>query len=167
MRRRRASDSATPRLAGRCRTRPVHTQIFFSLYFTMTGLHALHMIIGIGLMLVITWMAWKGEFDAMLHAGGDERPLLALRRHRLDLSVPAALSHRSVLSCHVGHVPPVKSLLVGIFLTLMVLTAVTVAVAYVNLGRSTRSWRSGSPASRPRWSCSTSCTWVNPPAILR
>ena len=40
------------------------TQIYFSLYFTMTGLHALHMIIGIGLMSVITWMAWKGKFDA-------------------------------------------------------------------------------------------------------
>jgi cytochrome c oxidase subunit 3 len=39
------------------------TQIYFSLYFTMTGLHALHMIIGIGLMLVITWMSWKGKFD--------------------------------------------------------------------------------------------------------
>ena len=39
------------------------TQIYFSLYFTMTGLHALHMIIGVGLMLVITWMAWKGKFD--------------------------------------------------------------------------------------------------------
>ena len=42
----------------------MHTQIFFSLYFTMTGLHALHMIVGVGLMLVITWMAWKGTFDA-------------------------------------------------------------------------------------------------------
>ncbi|MGH9175507.1 MAG: cytochrome c oxidase subunit 3 family protein, partial [Vicinamibacterales bacterium] len=31
-----------------------YTQIFFSLYFTMTGLHALHMIIGVGLMSVIT-----------------------------------------------------------------------------------------------------------------
>ena len=40
------------------------TQLYFSLYFTMTGLHALHMIIGIGLMSVITWMAWKGRFDA-------------------------------------------------------------------------------------------------------
>ena len=39
------------------------TQIYFSLYFTMTGLHALHMIIGVGLMMVITWMAWKGKFD--------------------------------------------------------------------------------------------------------
>ena len=40
------------------------TQIYFSLYFTMTGLHALHMIVGIGLMSVITWMAWRGKFDA-------------------------------------------------------------------------------------------------------
>src|SRR5687768_2680399 len=40
------------------------TQIYFSLYFTMTGLHAIHMIVGVGLMLVITWMAWKGKFDA-------------------------------------------------------------------------------------------------------
>jgi cytochrome c oxidase subunit 3 len=33
-----------------------HAQLFFSLYFLMTGLHALHMIIGIGIML---WMlAW-------------------------------------------------------------------------------------------------------------
>lgn len=39
------------------------TQIYFSLYFTMTGLHALHMIIGIGIMLVITRMAYKGKFD--------------------------------------------------------------------------------------------------------
>src|SRR5688500_18700634 len=40
------------------------TQIFFSLYFTMTGLHALHMIIGIALLAVITWMAWIGKFDS-------------------------------------------------------------------------------------------------------
>ena len=39
-------------------------QIFFSLYFTMTGLHALHMIIGVVLMSVITWMAYKGKFDS-------------------------------------------------------------------------------------------------------
>ena len=44
-----------------------HTQIFFSLYFTMTGLHALHMIIGIAIMLVITWMAWRGKFDAQYY----------------------------------------------------------------------------------------------------
>ena len=36
---------------------------FYSLYFSMTGLHALHMIIGIGIMLVISYMAWRGQFD--------------------------------------------------------------------------------------------------------
>ena len=38
-------------------------EIFISLYFAMTGLHALHMLIGFGLMSVITWMAWKGRFS--------------------------------------------------------------------------------------------------------
>jgi cytochrome c oxidase subunit 3 len=41
---------------------PRHVEIFYSLYFTMTGLHALHMIIGIGIMSVILWMAWRGTF---------------------------------------------------------------------------------------------------------
>jgi cytochrome c oxidase subunit III len=39
-------------------------QIFFSLYFAMTGLHALHMVIGFGLLSVIAWMAHKGRFSA-------------------------------------------------------------------------------------------------------
>ena len=42
-------------------------QIFISLYFGLTGLHALHMIIGVGIMLVITWMAHKGKFDAQYY----------------------------------------------------------------------------------------------------
>jgi cytochrome c oxidase subunit 3 len=37
-----------------------HAQIFFSLYFLMTGLHALHMIIGLGIMLVMFRWAWRG-----------------------------------------------------------------------------------------------------------
>jgi len=37
-----------------------HVQIFFSLYFVMTGLHAVHMVIGIGIMLVMLWLAWRG-----------------------------------------------------------------------------------------------------------
>ena len=32
------------------------------LYFALTGMHALHMIIGIGMLLVILRMACKGEF---------------------------------------------------------------------------------------------------------
>ena len=37
-----------------------HAQIFFSLYFVMTGLHALHMIIGIGIMSWMFVWSWKG-----------------------------------------------------------------------------------------------------------
>jgi cytochrome c oxidase subunit III len=37
-------------------------QIFFSLYFIMTGIHAAHMVVGIVLMLIILAMAWRGRF---------------------------------------------------------------------------------------------------------
>ncbi|MGA9120064.1 MAG: cytochrome c oxidase subunit 3 family protein [Bacteroidota bacterium] len=39
-------------------------EVFFTLYFMMTGLHALHMIIGVGIMTVIAIMAWRGKFSA-------------------------------------------------------------------------------------------------------
>ena len=42
-------------------------EIFYSLYFCMTGLHAVHMIIGLGLMTVIAVMAWRGKFDAQYY----------------------------------------------------------------------------------------------------
>jgi cytochrome c oxidase subunit 3 len=41
---------------------PSHAEIFFALYFVMTGLHALHMIVGLGIFLWLTAMAWKGRF---------------------------------------------------------------------------------------------------------
>jgi cytochrome c oxidase subunit III len=46
---------------------PHHAEMFFSLYFAMTGLHALHMIIGIGLFSVLTVMAWKGHYGPVYH----------------------------------------------------------------------------------------------------
>ena len=42
---------------------PAPAQIFYSLYFCMTGLHATHMIIGLGIMTVIGIMAWRRQFD--------------------------------------------------------------------------------------------------------
>jgi cytochrome c oxidase subunit III len=38
-------------------------QIFFSVYFAMTGMHALHMVIGIGLLTWLSIAAWKGRFS--------------------------------------------------------------------------------------------------------
>ena len=40
------------------------TQVFFFLYFAMTGMHALHMVIGIVLLFWLTWRANRGEFSA-------------------------------------------------------------------------------------------------------
>ena len=37
-------------------------QLFFSLYFTMTGLHALHMVVGEGLMVFLLWQAYAGKY---------------------------------------------------------------------------------------------------------
>jgi cytochrome c oxidase subunit III len=39
-----------------------HAQLFFSLYFAMTGLHALHMIIGAGLLLWLIKQSMRGRF---------------------------------------------------------------------------------------------------------
>lgn len=39
-----------------------HAQIYFSLYFAMTGMHALHMIIGVGLFAFLTYKAYKGVY---------------------------------------------------------------------------------------------------------
>jgi cytochrome c oxidase subunit III len=46
---------------------PQHAQIFFSLYFVMTGLHALHMIVGLGVFSWLLTMAWKGRFTPEYH----------------------------------------------------------------------------------------------------
>jgi cytochrome c oxidase subunit 3 len=38
-------------------------QIFFSLYFAMTGMHALHMVIGAGMLIVLAVKAGRGRFS--------------------------------------------------------------------------------------------------------
>jgi len=38
-------------------------RIFFWIYFVMTGLHALHMIVGLGLMTWLLWTAFKGYYN--------------------------------------------------------------------------------------------------------
>ncbi len=40
------------------------TQVFFFLYFAMTGMHALHMIIGICLLFWLIWRAHRGDFTS-------------------------------------------------------------------------------------------------------
>ena len=66
--------------------------IFFSIYFSMTGLHGIHVIGG---MIVIGMMLYgrnRNEFIAgVLYADRDDRPVLALGGLDLDIPVPASL----------------------------------------------------------------------------
>lgn len=42
-------------------------QLFLILYFVMTGLHALHMVIGLGMLAILAVMAWRGRFSSAYH----------------------------------------------------------------------------------------------------
>jgi cytochrome c oxidase subunit 3 len=57
-------------------------QLFFSLYFAMTGLHALHMVIGAGLLSVLLWQAWRGKFSAAYYTPID---MVGLYWHFVDI----------------------------------------------------------------------------------
>ncbi len=61
---------------------PVGASIFFSLYFVMTGVHALHIIIGIGILIWITKRNLQQEFSAEFFTPVD---LTALYWHLVDL----------------------------------------------------------------------------------
>ncbi len=57
-------------------------QMFYWIYFAMTGLHALHMIIGIGIILFIIYFAWRGRYSPEYHAPVE---LFGLYWHFVDI----------------------------------------------------------------------------------
>lgn len=57
-------------------------EMFFVFYFVMTGLHALHMVIGVGLMFWVLWMAKQGRFTPKRHAWVEN---LGLYWHFVDI----------------------------------------------------------------------------------
>jgi cytochrome c oxidase subunit 3 len=57
-------------------------QMFYWIYFAMTGLHALHMVIGIGILLPIMWAAWRGRYSPEYHAPVE---LFGLYWHFVDI----------------------------------------------------------------------------------
>ncbi|MFN2511578.1 MAG: cytochrome c oxidase subunit 3 family protein [Pyrinomonadaceae bacterium] len=44
-----------------------HVQMFYWIYFAMTGMHALHMIIGVGLLFVLLYFSVKGRYSPEYH----------------------------------------------------------------------------------------------------
>lgn len=59
-----------------------HVQMFFVFYFVMTGLHAFHMIIGIGILSVLFFRTFIGRFSAEYHTPID---LGGLYWHFIDI----------------------------------------------------------------------------------
>lgn len=59
-----------------------HTPLFFALYFGMTGLHALHMIIGVGIILFLISQARKGRYTPQWHTPVE---LFGLYWHFVDI----------------------------------------------------------------------------------
>jgi cytochrome c oxidase subunit 3 len=57
-------------------------ELFFWLYFAMTGLHALHMIIGMAMLAVLVAMAWRGRFDKENYSGIE---VMGLYWHFVDI----------------------------------------------------------------------------------
>ncbi len=71
----------------------ISSSTFWSFYYTAAGIHASHVIAGVIAMAVVAMDAAKGNLE--LHRVETDRDLLALRRRRLDLPLPASL-HREV-----------------------------------------------------------------------
>jgi cytochrome c oxidase subunit 3 len=59
-----------------------HVKLFLFLYWVMTGLHALHVTIGICVVLVIMALAWRGKFSPEYYAPVD---VTALYWHFVDV----------------------------------------------------------------------------------
>lgn len=48
--------------------RAEQVQLFYLFYYVMTGLHAVHLSIGIGVMVILTVMAWQSRYSSDYHA---------------------------------------------------------------------------------------------------
>ena len=75
-------------------------EMFISLYFALTGLHALHMLIGFGIMSVMTWMAWKGRFSPEWYTPIE---MSGLYWHFVDIVWIFLFPLLYLLGAHLGH----------------------------------------------------------------
>ena len=50
--------------AGFTSSEPAHNQLFFIFYFTLTGLHGIHLLIALGVMLVVGWLVLSGRVSS-------------------------------------------------------------------------------------------------------
>ena len=77
-----------------------HLNVFLGLYFAMTGVHALHMVIGLGLMAVVLPRALRGRYTPENHVGIE---VLGLYWHFVDLVWIFLFPLLYLLGRHVPH----------------------------------------------------------------
>jgi cytochrome c oxidase subunit 3 len=75
-------------------------EIYFSLYFAMTGMHALHMIIGMGLMIWLLINAYKGLYSANYYTPVEN---FGLYWHFVDIVWIYLFPLLYLINRHVGH----------------------------------------------------------------
>ena len=105
-------------------------------YFVMTAIHATHMIIGIGIMLVLIWMARRGKFSREYH---NPVECFGLYWHFVDIVwvflFPALyLIAESVMAENHDHIVSPR-LYVSVLIALMVLLVLTLVAAFVDLDK--------------------------------
>lgn len=61
---------------------PPDTHLFFAIYYAMTGLHGVHVLVGIGVISWLIWRGMKGHFNASYYTPVD---LVGLYWHIVDL----------------------------------------------------------------------------------
>ena len=65
---------------------------FAATFFGLTGLHGVHVFVGLMILLVMTIRAFRGHFSPSTTTGSSGRDLLALRRRNVDRRVRDRLS---------------------------------------------------------------------------
>ena len=74
---------------------PQHVKLMLVFYYIMTGLHAVHMLVGMGLLIWLVTAGASRHADAgALHGRRGRRAVLALRRYCVDFPAAAPVSDR-------------------------------------------------------------------------
>jgi len=77
-----------------------HLHLFYALYFIMTGMHAVHMLVGLGLMVIVALRARRGHYSAQNYIGVE---VLGLYWHFVDLVWIFLFPLLYLLSRHAPH----------------------------------------------------------------
>ncbi|MSR31028.1 MAG: cytochrome c oxidase subunit 3 family protein [Gemmataceae bacterium] len=89
-----------PSLGVKARLESEQARLFYLLYFCMTSLHALHMVVGFGIIGVIAWKAYSGVFSPDYYTPVE---IIGLYWHFVDIVWIFLFPLLYLLGAHLGH----------------------------------------------------------------